>query len=106
MLDVPLKCAAGALFTGSTFSMVVELSYFLSEVHMATRTVRLEPPPLADPEHTPPRRPCPVAGPDLRPRGAQLEIMPKGLEGPLGGAPSPRESAPGGLTDCTSAPIH
>ncbi len=41
LLQVDLKWLAGVLFTGSTLSMVVGLSFFLREVHMATQTVRI-----------------------------------------------------------------
>ncbi len=41
LLQVELKWLVGALFTGSTLALVVGLAYFLREVHLATRTVRI-----------------------------------------------------------------
>lgn len=41
ILDVPLKWLVGVLFTGSTLTLVVGLAFFLREVHLATRTIRL-----------------------------------------------------------------
>jgi hypothetical protein len=38
---VDLKWLAGALFTGSVVALVVGLGYFLREVHLATKTVRI-----------------------------------------------------------------
>ncbi len=43
LLDLPLKWFEGGLFTCSTVALVVGLSYFLREVHLATRSVRIEP---------------------------------------------------------------
>ena len=42
VLDVPLKWFAGALFTSSTVALVVGLSFFLREVLLASRTVRIQ----------------------------------------------------------------
>jgi hypothetical protein len=41
LLQVELKWLVGMLFTGSTLALVVGLAYFLREVHLATRTVRI-----------------------------------------------------------------
>ncbi len=41
LLQVELKWLLGLLFTGSTLALVVGLAYFLREVHLATRTVRI-----------------------------------------------------------------
>jgi hypothetical protein len=41
LLQVELKWLAGALFTGSVVALVVGLGYFLREVHLATKTVRI-----------------------------------------------------------------
>jgi hypothetical protein len=41
LLQVELKWLVGTLFTGSTLALVVGLAYFLREVHMATKTVRI-----------------------------------------------------------------
>ena len=41
LLQVELKWVVGALFTGSTLALVVGLGYFLREVHLATKTVRI-----------------------------------------------------------------
>jgi O-antigen ligase len=41
MLDAPLKWLIGALFTAATLALVVGLAFFLREVHMATRTIRI-----------------------------------------------------------------
>jgi len=41
MLDAPLKWFIGALFTAATLALVVGLAYFLREVHVATRTIRI-----------------------------------------------------------------
>jgi hypothetical protein len=41
LLQVELKWLVGLLFTGSTLTLVVGLAYFLREVHLATRTVRI-----------------------------------------------------------------
>lgn len=48
MLDAPLKGLIGLLFTGSTLALVVGLAFFLREVRLATRTVRI-PVPGVDP---------------------------------------------------------
>lgn len=44
ILDVPLKWLVGVLFTGSTLALVVGLAFFLREVHLATRTIRIAAP--------------------------------------------------------------
>ena len=41
LLQVPFRWLIGLLFTGATLALVVGLGYFLREVHMATRTVRI-----------------------------------------------------------------
>lgn len=41
MLDAPLKWLVGILFTGATLALVVGLTFFLREVHLATRTIRI-----------------------------------------------------------------
>jgi len=41
LLQVELKWLVGLLFTGSTLTLVIGLAYFLREVHLATRTVRI-----------------------------------------------------------------
>lgn len=41
MLQVQLQWLVGVLFTASTLALVVGLAYFLREVHLATRTVRI-----------------------------------------------------------------
>ena len=41
LLDMDLKWLIGTLFTFSTFALVIGLAYFLREVHLATRTVRI-----------------------------------------------------------------
>ena len=41
LLGVQLKWLVGALFTGAVLALVVGLAYFLREVHLATRTVRI-----------------------------------------------------------------
>jgi hypothetical protein len=41
-LCLPLKWLEGILFTGSTLALVVGLTYFLREVHLANLSVRLE----------------------------------------------------------------
>jgi hypothetical protein len=41
MLQAELKWVLGLLFTGATLALVVGLAYFLREVHLATRTVRI-----------------------------------------------------------------
>ena len=40
LLRLPLKWLDGALFTGATVTLVVGLSHFLREVHLATEAVR------------------------------------------------------------------
>ena len=42
LLELPLKWLEGILFTGSTLALVVGLTYFLREVHLANLSVRLE----------------------------------------------------------------
>ena len=42
LLQVELKWFVGILFTGSTVALVVGLAYFLREVHLATKTVRIQ----------------------------------------------------------------
>ncbi len=41
LLQIELKWLVGILFTGSTVALVVGLTYFLREVHLATTTVRI-----------------------------------------------------------------
>jgi hypothetical protein len=41
LLQGQLRLLIGALFTGATLALVVGLAYFLREVHLATRTVRI-----------------------------------------------------------------
>lgn len=41
MLQVEFKWVISALFTASTLTLIVGLAYFLREVHLATRTVRI-----------------------------------------------------------------
>jgi hypothetical protein len=41
LLQIELKWLIGILFTGSTVALVVGLAYFLREVHLATKTVRI-----------------------------------------------------------------
>lgn len=41
LLQVELRWVVGAMFTGSTMALVVGLGYFLREVHLATKTVRI-----------------------------------------------------------------
>jgi hypothetical protein len=41
MLETPLNWAISALFTGAMSAMVVGLTYFLREVHLAMRTLRI-----------------------------------------------------------------
>lgn len=41
MLGIEIKWVVGGLFTSSTLALVVGLSYFLREVHLATQTVRI-----------------------------------------------------------------
>ncbi|MCE9619181.1 MAG: DUF2721 domain-containing protein [Planctomycetes bacterium] len=40
--SLPLKWLEGVVFTGSTVALVVGLTYFLREVHFATRNVRIK----------------------------------------------------------------
>ncbi len=40
-LDVPLRWLVGLLFMGATLALVVGLAYFLREVHLATKTIRI-----------------------------------------------------------------
>jgi hypothetical protein len=42
LLGLPLKWLEGVLFTGATVALVVGLTYFLREVHLATQNVRIE----------------------------------------------------------------
>lgn len=44
LIDAPLKWAVALAFTGATVALVVGLAFFLREVHLATRTIRLVPP--------------------------------------------------------------
>jgi hypothetical protein len=62
LLGLPLKWFDGVLFTGATVALVVGLTYFLREVHLATQTVRIElrsaipePPETAEPGAAPDR---------------------------------------------------
>lgn len=41
LLQVELKWVISSLFTASTLTLIVGLGYFLREVHLATRTVRI-----------------------------------------------------------------
>ena len=41
LLDAPLKWLVGTLFTVATVAMVIGLAYFLREVHLATKTIRI-----------------------------------------------------------------
>jgi len=41
LLQLPLKWLAGLLFTGATLALVVGLTFFLAEVRLATRSVRI-----------------------------------------------------------------
>jgi len=41
LLHAPLKWFIGALFTAATLALVVGLAFFLREVHLATKTVRI-----------------------------------------------------------------
>jgi hypothetical protein len=41
LLQIELKWLVGTLFTGSAVALVVGLTYFLREVHLAMRTVRI-----------------------------------------------------------------
>lgn len=42
MLQVEFKWVISTLFTASTLTLIVGLAYFLREVHLATRTVRIQ----------------------------------------------------------------
>ncbi len=42
LLNIELRWLVGTLFIGSTLALVVGLTYFLTEVHLATQTVRIE----------------------------------------------------------------
>lgn len=42
MLQLELKWLVGVLFTGVTVVLVVGLTFFLHEVHLATRTLRIQ----------------------------------------------------------------
>lgn len=44
LLQIELKWLVGAFFTGSAVALVVGLAYFLYEVHLAMRTVRIPAP--------------------------------------------------------------
>lgn len=48
LLGLELKWLLGFFFTASTLALVVGLAYFLREVHLATKTVRI--PALRDPQ--------------------------------------------------------
>ena len=41
MLDAPLQWLVAVSFTGATLALIVGLGFFLREVHLATKTVRL-----------------------------------------------------------------
>jgi hypothetical protein len=41
LLQIEMKWLIGAAFTGSTLALVVGLTYFLREVHLATQTIRI-----------------------------------------------------------------
>lgn len=41
LLRIELRWLIGIVFTGSTIALVVGLAYFLREVHLATRTIRI-----------------------------------------------------------------
>lgn len=41
MLNAPLKWVVGILFSGATLVLVIGLTYFLREVHLATTTIRI-----------------------------------------------------------------
>jgi hypothetical protein len=41
LLDVPLRWLVAALFSGATLALVVGLAYFLREVRLATKTIRI-----------------------------------------------------------------
>ena len=42
MLGFKLSWVVGVLFTGSTLALIVGLTYFLREVHLATQTIRIK----------------------------------------------------------------
>lgn len=42
LLELPVKWLEGLLFTSATLALLVGLTYFLREVHLANQTVRLE----------------------------------------------------------------
>jgi hypothetical protein len=44
LLNVPLRGVVGLLFTGATLAMVASLAYFVREVRLSTRTVRISVP--------------------------------------------------------------
>ena len=44
-LGAPLYGLVGVLFMGATLAMVIGLAYFLREVHLSTKTIRLQLPP-------------------------------------------------------------
>ena len=44
MLNAPLNWMIGALFTAATAALVLSLAFFLREVHLATRTIRIPKP--------------------------------------------------------------
>ena len=50
LLELPLKWLEGILFTCSTLALVVGLTYFLREVHLANLSVRLEIEPGSTPD--------------------------------------------------------
>lgn len=41
LLGLELSWLIGVLFTGSTLALIVGLAYFLREVHLATKTIRI-----------------------------------------------------------------
>jgi len=41
ILSVPLKGTVGLLFTGATLALIAGLGFFLIEVHLATRSIRI-----------------------------------------------------------------
>jgi len=41
LLQIELKWLIGAVFTAATIALVAGLTYFLREVHLATRTIRI-----------------------------------------------------------------
>ena len=41
LLELKLKWLIGSLFMGSTIALVIGLAFFLHEVHIATRTIRI-----------------------------------------------------------------